>query len=104
MAINELKSQQAASLEEEAQEILLYETQSQKKFAENVLQFYIRNKLLLITEEQMAEGYLCMGEINAALAEEGLAADNEAFEIAQQYWEKGTDDASNGKAWGNLLC
>ena len=45
-----------------------------------------------------------MGEINAAIAEECLAAENEAIEITQQNLKKGTDDASDGKAWGNLLC
>ena len=43
-------------------------------------------------------------QINAAIAEECLAAENEAFEITQQNLKKGTDDASDGKAWGNLLC
>ena len=104
MAINEQKSKKAASLEEEAQELLLYEKIDKQQFAEHVLQFYIRNKLLLITEEQMGQGYLFMGEINAAIAEECLAAENEAFEITQQNLKKGTDDASDGKAWGNLLC
>lgn len=34
--------------------------------------------------EALARGYAEMSEINTALAEEGIAADNEALEISEQ--------------------
>lgn len=66
-------------------DIMSIEKYDKAEFFNRVMDFYIRSKILLISEEEIAQRYKDMGEINLAISEAFQSAEKEAFDICSKY-------------------
>lgn len=79
-------------------EIIALEKINKNEFIRRVMDFYVKNKVLLISEDKISEGYKEMGDINLSLAEESLSCDSECVQKYERYllssdinYKKGAD-------------
>ena len=62
-----------------------FEKTDKYEFIRRVTDFYVKNKVLLISEDEISAGYKEMGDIDLSLAEESLFCDNECNSEYENY-------------------
>ncbi len=79
------KYSESLDLRSQIDEIIALEKTDKYEFIRRVTDFYVKNKVLLISEDEISAGYKEMGDIDLSLAEESLFCDNECNSEYENY-------------------
>lgn len=85
------KYSESKNIKDKIDEIIALEKVNKYEFIRRVIDFYVENKVLLISEDKISEGYKEMGDINLTFAEEGIFSDSESIELYEKYLSSDTN-------------